>query len=183
MKLNNFKYLVFVLLFFFLALTIGCGAAPSETSTTSDPSGETGYPAPGYPGPGEENRLSATSDYRIEVVAPQVGLATVTGQVISERTNKPIVEVPVQLAGVFYEGEKGAFVLDTAKSPATTTDGDGKFVFVDIEARDYVLVIGNVEINDYIIIPEESGRAKIWTAVPGEILDTSSHTILLEKWE
>ena len=165
-------------------VAVGCGSAtPSAIDSETIPDSETAYPALGYPGPSESNRLDLTSTRVVEVVAPQAEQATITGVVISQRTNEPIVEVPVQLAGVYYEGDRGAYVLDTAQSPTATTDGQGRFVFVDIEPRDYVIVIGNVEINDYVIIPEESGRAKIWTAVSGEILDTNSHTILLENWE
>lgn len=178
------KSYIFTLWIFLIFFTISCGAAtPTATETNSTADNEAGYPVAGYPGPPGGAPLNLTSTRVVEVVAPQADRATVTGIIISQRTNEPIVEVPVQLAGVFYEGDRGAYVLDTAQSPTTTTDGQGRFVFVDIEPRDYVIVVGNVEINDYVIIPEESGRAKTWTAVPGEILDTNSLTILLENWE
>lgn len=182
MTRNTNKLLTCLMVLFF---SVACGSAtPPVTSTTENSSSsESGYPSTGYPGPSESNRLSLESTRVVEVVAPQAEQATVTGIVISQRTNEPVVEVPVQLAAVFYDGDRGAYVLDTAQSPTTTTDGQGRFVFVDIEPRDYVVVIGNVEINDYTIIPDETGRAKIWTAVPGQILDAESLTVLLENWE
>lgn len=178
------KSYIFTVGIFLIFFCMGCGAAiPTATEENSVADNEGGYPVAGYPGPSGGNPLNLTSTRIAEIVAPQAGLATVTGVVISQRTNEPIVEVPVQLAGVFYEGDGGAYVLDTAQSPTTTTDGQGRFVFVDVEPRDYVIVIGNVEINDYVIIPEESGRAKTWTAVPGKVLETDAHTILLENWD
>ena len=174
--------LTIVLLFFTFLGTTGCETAPPITTETNTGS-EAGYPSAAYPAPSESTRLNISSTRTVEVSTPQSDMATLTGVVISQRTQQSIVEVPVQLAGVYYEGDQGAFVLDTANSPIATTDGQGRFVFVDIEPGDYVIVIGNVEVNDYIIIPDESGRAKIWTATNGEVLETGSHTILLENWE
>ncbi len=179
---NSVRTFYFLLLIG-ISMLLGCGAPlPQPTTEAGDISAEAGYPS-AYPGPAGSTRLNITSTQTTEISTPQSDSSTVTGVVISQRTNRPIVEVPVQLAGVYYEGERGAFVLDTAKSPTTTTDGEGRFVFVDIVPQDYVVVIGNVEVNDYIIIPEESGRAKIWTAVSGEVLDTGTHNVLLENWE
>jgi ABC-type Fe3+-hydroxamate transport system substrate-binding protein len=182
--MKNYRSVLYVVLILLLLwFTVGCGSATPVATSEPNLNGEVGYPSSGYPAPSNGGRLNLTSTRVAEVVAPQPDRATVTGIVISQRTNKPMVEVPVQLAGVFYEGDRGAFVLDTAQSPTTTTDGQGRFVFVDIDPQDYVVVIGNVEVNDYVIIPDESGRAKIFTAVSGEVLDTNLHTILLENWE
>lgn len=176
---TSFYFLLLVGVFIFSS----CGPeSPQTTTEANDSSGESGYPS-AYPGPGGSTRLNLTSTRTVEISTPQSDFTTVTGVVISQRTNRPIVEVPVQLAGVYYEGERGAFVLDTAKSPTTTTDGEGRFVFVDIVPQDYVIVIGNVEVNDYVILPEETGRAKIWTAVASQILETGTHNVLLENWE
>ena len=174
-------FLLFLLLLAFVTL-IGCGSATPPATEEAGSSAELGYPI-GYPVPSGSNRLNIASTRIVEVSPPEPESATVTGIVISQRTNEPIVEVPIQLAGVYYEGERGAFVLYTAKSPTAITDGQGRFVFVDVEPQDYVLVIGNVEVNDYLIVPEESGRVRVWTAVAGEVLETGSHTILLENWE
>lgn len=170
---------------FFLLGLIGCGAAvPPDTSDTAA-GVESAYPVyPAYPSPLDGNtRLQITSTRVVEVSTPQPDQATITGVIISERTDQPIVEVPVQLAGVYYEGERGAFVLDTGQSPIAMTDGQGRFAFVNVEAQDYVIVIGNVEVNDYKIIPEDSGRARVWTAVAGDVLDTGTHRVLLDSWE
>jgi len=169
---------------FLFAILLGC-ADPTTEETSETANSNLGYPAyPAYPGQVSENaRLDINSTRVVEVSTPQPKQATITGIVISERTDAPIVEIPVQLAEVYYEGDRGAFVLDVAQSPTTTTDGNGRFAFVDIEARDYVLVIGNVEINDYEIVPDESGKVRIWSAPAGEVLDTGLHQVLLDRWE
>lgn len=180
-----------VLFVFFCFMYVGCtDATPDNNISETTESVETaelaeGYPVESaYPGPVTTiTRLDITSTRIAEVSTPQTGLATLTGVVFSERTNAPVVEVPVQLAEVYYEGDRGAFVLDTGQGPTAYTDGQGRFVFVDIEARDYVIVIGNVEVNDYKIVPEENGKARVWVTTVGDVLDTGSHWVLLQSWE
>ena len=187
-----FQYLKLLLLLVFMLSLLGCRSGPSfednnATTAVTNPEvtdAETGYPiSPAYPALSTQERLSVTTTRIVEVSAPQPDRSTLTGLVISERSNNPIAEVPVQLAEVYYEGDAGAFVLDTAQSPTTYTDGEGRFVFVDIPAQDYVIVIGNAEIGDYMIVAENNNQAKIWSTVAGEILDTGDHFVLLERWE
>jgi hypothetical protein len=177
----KFFFVYFLICLFLFGIT-GCGASTIDDSnnTTTNISQE-GYPA--YPSPQENLRLNLTSTRVVEVVSPQDNLSTLTGVIFSERTNKPIVEISVQLAEVYYEGDQGAYVLDTAQSPYTTTDKNGRFVFANIEARDYVLVIGNVEVNDYQIISNEQEGNLVWSARANEILDTGTHVVLLDSWE
>ena len=140
---------------------------------------ETGYPS-AYPEPNSAQSaylnpqlspVATTTEWYVEVLPPKANNTTVTGIVLSEKNNSPIVNVPIFLAEVYYEGGQGAFVLDGASSPYTTSDSTGRFAFVDIPAGDYVVVIGNPEVTDYEIVLDETGKAQVWTANPGEILD------------
>lgn len=172
--------LIFIASFMFV---VACDAPPASVPSTATTPSEAYPPSDGYPDATGLSRITANDVVENEVVAPAADRATITGVVFSERTDKPMVAVPVRLAEVYYEGERGAFVLDGAQSPGATTDNNGRFVFVDMEPKDYVIVIGNAETNDYTIVPDEAGNARIWTAVAGEILDTQTLRALLESWE
>ena len=179
----NFLFCYFLICFFLFGIS-ACGndsdqSVTTNTNTTNTDSSLAAYPA----SQAETTRLSLTTTRVAEVVSPSNDLSTLTGIVVSERTNKPIVEIVVQLAEVFYEGGEGAYVLDTAQSPFTTTDKNGRFVFIDIEAKDYVLVIGSVETNDYKIISNDQEGNVVWSAPSNDILDTGTHVVLLDSWE
>lgn len=101
---------------------------------------------------------------------PELGKASVMGNVTSIVNGKPLEEVTVRLAEVYWQGEEGAFVLDGANSPGDITDELGRFFIQDIDAKDYVIVVGDVY-SSYEIISESSGEGKIFNAIPDEILD------------
>jgi hypothetical protein len=156
------------------------------------------YPAAGYPAAADCLTAGASAAYpgaqpvpadpvaeewHAEVLPPQAGQATVTGVVLAEKSQNPVVNAPVFLAEVYYQGDSGAFVLDGAFSPQSVTDSDGRFAIVDIPAGDYVLVIGNPEVNDYAIIEDETGKARVWTADPDNILDMAVIEVELQLWQ
>jgi len=159
--------------------------------TSSDsgyPSNSTGYPRlsdtqSGYPPALPLQPVTSGEEWHANILPPQPGLATVTGVVMSEKSGNPIVNVPVFLAQVHYEGDDGVFVLDGAFSPSTVSDSDGVFAFVDVDAGDYVLVFGNPEVNDYEIVRGDDQKARVWTADPDKILDTATITVDLEIWQ
>ena len=141
--------------------------------------GEEGYPS-AYPAPNSTQLAYpnpqllptvAAAEWHVEILPPKANNATITGFLRSEKTNTPVVNVPIFLAEVYYEGGQGAFVLDGAFSPSTVSDSEGRFVFVDVPSGEYVVVVGNPEVTDYEIILDDTGKARIWTANPGEILD------------
>ncbi len=153
-------------------------------------SAASGYPAPGgdclaagYPGVQVIPAQPVAAEWHAEVLPPQPGLATVTGVVIHQKSQKPVINVPVFLAEVYRQGDSGAFVLDGAHSPQSVTDSDGRFAVVDIPAGDYVLVIGNPEVNDYDIIEDNNGKAQVWTADADNILDMAVIEVVLQLWQ
>jgi hypothetical protein len=101
---------------------------------------------------------------------PSDGLSTVRGQVISEKEKIPIENIVVRLAEVYREGEEAVFILDGAFSPGDITDDSGNFIIADIEAGEYVIVVGDVT-DRYVIISESPNKAKVWEARPNEILE------------
>lgn len=172
--------------------TINFTPTASHSGPLQDSDTELSYPIQSYPAnpsytvpplnsqdsyPVNETILE--NDYwEVNVLPPQSGLATMTGLVKHQDSSKPIVNVPISLAEVIYEGGVGAFVLDGAFSPHTVSDSQGRFAFVDIAPGEYVLVVGNPEVTDYQIIENEQRKARIWQLLPDEVLDTS--TLLVE---
>jgi hypothetical protein len=103
-------------------------------------------------------------------VNPEKGKATVTGRVISSIDGSPYVNTLVRLAEVYREGDRGAYALDQAFSPGAKTDANGFFIFENITAREYVLVIGDV-MKDYKIYPDNQGKPQVWNAEPDKVLN------------
>lgn len=115
------------------------------------------------------------------VPTPEAGRAMVTGHVRSSVTNQMMQATPVRLAEVYYNEEgDAAFVLSGAQSPGTLTDVEGRFIFQNVEPRDYVLVVGNVESGLYEIIAASPTEAQVWTAPADEILDVGELVVELE---
>jgi hypothetical protein len=108
-------------------------------------------------------------DSNVAVTAPAIeaGKATVVGRVFSTRSNKPMT-TGVRLAEVIRQNGEAIFVLDGAQSPGATTQEDGTFVIPNIEAREYVVVVGDVD-GEYVIISEGENKARVWSAKPDDI--------------
>jgi hypothetical protein len=97
-------------------------------------------------------------------------MATVIGRVLSETSGEPLSDTIVRLAEVVREGGDGAYILDVAFSPGTDSDDEGFFIFENVDALEYVIVVGDVyEI--YKIVVNEEGKAKTWVTVEDQVLD------------
>lgn len=113
------------------------------------------------------------------IPTPAAGKSVFTGQFLSDATGKPLANTSVRLAEVYRQGERGAYVLDAAFSPGAITDANGFYVIADLEPKEYVLVAGNVEMNNYVIVPEPSGVAKVFKTEPDAILDVGTISVKL----
>ena len=117
---------------------------------------------------------SNTQEMNIPLVTPpdqpESGMATVTGRVISENSGLPLADTIVRLAEVVRQGDEGAYVLDVAFSPGTDSEGEGFFIFENVDPLEYVIVVGDVyEI--YKVMADEDGKARTWITVKDEILN------------
>ena len=112
------------------------------------------------------------------IPAPATDKATVTGNVFTTALNQPYPKAAVWLAEVYRQGGDGAYVLDHAFSPAVYADDMGVFVIANVDPKEYVIVIGDPE-GLYEVIPDESGRARVWNAEAGKILDVGQLTVSL----
>ena len=110
---------------------------------------------------------------------PEKDKATVIGQVWIRIPSKPLSNTLVKLAEVYGEGQDGAYVLDAYFSPGATTDADGYFIMENIPAIGYVVVVGDV-FDVYKVVQTEKGTPKVWTTMPGEVLDLGTLPVSLK---
>ncbi|MFK7800834.1 MAG: hypothetical protein AB8G95_04310 [Anaerolineae bacterium] len=106
-------------------------------------------------------------------VAPaEAGTASITGSIYSLTYNQPIVGIPVSLSEIIRdESGEGVYVYDPAFSPTTDSLPGGYFVIENVEPGEYVVVVGNVEINTYKIVAEDDGLPKIFDAPADQITE------------
>jgi len=121
-----------------------------------------------------------TSPEATAIPTPEPGLAIVTGQIIDKNYDEPLNNTVVRLAEVFREGDEGAYVLNEAFSPGARTDINGIFVFANVDAREYVIVVGNVT-DVYTIIKNDDGTPRIWNAVADEIMDVGILEVKIDQ--
>lgn len=110
---------------------------------------------------------------KIELSLPEAGKATVTGNVISSTTNEPLSDFIIRLAEVVRPPEEQGgdiFILDQAFSPGTKTDSSGVFIFENIDPKEYVIVVGDIE-RTYEVVSGEDGLPMVWDAVSDEVTD------------
>jgi hypothetical protein len=131
-----------------IALLAGCGNAPAQPQ----------------PQPQPINRLA--------VPTPSAGMSVVAGQVVGSGTAAPIKKTPIYLAQVHWDDQhkNAAYALDISRSPATTTDQNGFFVFSDLPPDEYTLIVGDFYgRND--VVREKNGNARIFQPEAGKTLD------------
>lgn len=108
---------------------------------------------------------------------PASGKANVTGRIISINTGEPYSDATVRLAEVYRnELGEGAYALDAALSPQTNTDDQGYFIFTDVDAREYVLLIGD-PMTRYLIITDDSGKTQVFDCPADKVTDLGEFRI------
>ncbi|MCG8350533.1 MAG: carboxypeptidase-like regulatory domain-containing protein [Chloroflexales bacterium] len=157
------KLLVFLMIF--VLLSACANLLPSSPTPSNGAGTGQGQPnAQGQPTQGQPNAAVAPT--------PESGKTTVVGRILSAQTGQPMNETTVRLAEVYREGDQAAFTLSGAWSPGAVTDANGNFVMANIEAREYVLIVGDVN-GRHVIWPEAPGSdsARIWDALANQVLD------------
>lgn len=123
--------------------------------------------------------LAATSPFASPLQEPIVSRdnslakekATVKGQLFSSKTNAPLANVVVRFAEVYYpdnaQAEQktgGVYALDNAFSPSAISDSQGFFTFTEIDARDYVLLVGDIFGVWALALDDTLEKPNVWTA-------------------
>ena len=106
--------------------------------------------------------------FDISSLEPKPGRAAVTGRLISTVTQQPISNTPIRLAEIFYADETkdpatAAWALNNASSPYALTNEQGFFVFPDVEARDYVIFVGDIIDRYTVVTKEEDGFPRTYS--------------------
>lgn len=66
--------------------------------------------------------------------------------------------------------EQCVYVIDEAFDPSVLSDGKGRFVFQNIAAGEYVMLVGN-RITQYTILTNEVNQPIIWKAEADKVLE------------
>ncbi|GIV74779.1 MULTISPECIES: peptidase associated/transthyretin-like domain-containing protein [Caldilinea] len=118
-------------------------------------------------------------------IPTQSDLSSLRGRLISKITGQPLVNAVVRLAEVYCpEGtapedkETDCFwALSNAFSPSTFSDANGYFQFDNVEARDWVVIIGDMMTIYTFVSRGEQEKPIIWTTSPGQVLDIGQHEV------
>jgi hypothetical protein len=119
---------------------------------------------------------SPAADLEIEA-----GLSAVVGRILSSNTGQALNREVVRLAEVYCpegiteeEKEENCFwALSNAWSPSTFTDSEGYFQFENVEARDYVILVGDL-ITKYAIVYSEGEKPMLVTAAADVATDVGT---------
>lgn len=151
-----------------LCVMAACAATPTAAPGVNRPAAM--YPTPAQPAPAAAAKI----------VTPSAGKATAHGVIVSADTGKPLVNTAVRLAEVYRQGNSDPiYVLNTASSPGTVSDGAGRYVIPDLVAREYVMFVGDPTFA-YTVIRMDDGKEKIWSLAANQVMNMGTFTITLK---
>ncbi|MGV8049621.1 MAG: hypothetical protein AB2L21_04585 [Anaerolineaceae bacterium] len=148
------KSRLFVVLLILMGLLVACNSANGTQTST-----ETAEPA--------------------VIPTPESGKSIIYGKALGSN-GKPLKDTPVRLAEV-YRGEDGggAFALDEAFSPATMSDENGEYIFLNIAPGEYVLFIGSIN-TEFMIVANPDASAIVYEVAADELLEIDPVTVNFE---
>lgn len=113
----------------------------------------------------------------IYLITAEPSKSIIQGKLLS-MDGDPFVGMTVRLARVYRENnEGGAFVLDEANSPLSSTDSNGEYQFLNIDPGEYVLFVGSL-IDRYKIVSGPDENPNIYSVSANEVLEIE--TIVVE---
>ncbi len=167
MNLKNIKILLVGIGMSALVMT-ACAATP-----TAAPAG--GNKASAYPTPAQAATVAVA-----KIVTPTSGKAAAHGVIISADNGKPLVNTAIRLAEVYRQGNSDPiYVLNTASSPGTMSDGTGRYAISDLTPREYVMFVGDPTFA-YTVIRAEDGKEKIWSLAANQVMNMGTFTVTLK---
>lgn len=169
-----FRRSISILLIFTMLITLaacGGGSTIEPTSTTQVvESSPTVQPASPLTAP--LSPLAAP-----DAAQPTPGKASITGRLIDLATGAPLRDQNLSLPAVLCapgvaeedKREQCFYMVDEAFDPSALTDDDGNFVFRDIEAGEYVMLVGSL-MTENVILKDELNRPIIWEAITDTVV-------------
>ncbi len=117
------------------------------------------------------------------VISP--GMSSLRGRLISGTNGLPLNNAVVRLAEVYcpegtIQEDKDTdcfWALSNSFSPSSFTDADGNFQFDNVEARDWVVIIGDMMTIYTFLALDEQDKPIIWTTIPDDLLDIGQHIV------
>ena len=103
--------------------------------------------------------------------APILGKATIEGRIVSSRTGQPLASTTVWLAQVYGEGSAAQYVLNGSQSPSALTTSAGLFSIVNVDATNYVIVVGDPYAK-HVIVSDDAGNARVWPLSSSQVFNT-----------
>ncbi|HMN27204.1 MAG TPA: hypothetical protein PKE45_03545 [Caldilineaceae bacterium] len=168
-----------VILCLILAATLIAACGGEETPATPPTA-----PAQTSPISAAESPLSAAESPLAAPPKIAKGKAMVIGRLFSQGSGQPLGDVNVRLAEVqcppdTKQEDKSAkcfWTLDNAFSPGTFTDANGNFAFVDVVARDYIILVGDL-VTKHAFMNNADNKPVIITAPADEVTDVGDHQL------
>lgn len=145
------------------------GAAAGGQPTTAQPQGAL---------PTQISPLATPVATAAGVAAPAAGKGALAGRLIQFGSNKPLVNQNLSLPAIVCppgvaekdKREQCIYVIDDAFDPSVLTDGEGHFIFQNITAGEYILLIGN-RVTRYTILTDELNQPLIWKVEADKVVD------------
>jgi len=175
------KFIYFIILTcgFFLA---GCSGLPlpdlsgTDVPVTTGPAGS-GYPAPSevpppddaYPAPGGSD-LAFNYATPGPVPTPKPGSGGVVGLILVNE--KPVPDLMIYLAEVMVddEGQERVASYDRSNSPRAYTNGEGQFVFSNIQPGRYGLILDTV-LSSFLLFEPDGENPLLIEVKAGELVE------------
>jgi hypothetical protein len=170
-----------ILIFLFGATILiacqGVDQPPAPAGATATPAGQVS------PLSAAESPLAATSPLAVPSELAE-GKSLVVGRLFSQGSGEPLNRGLVRLAEVYCpegindedKANECFWTLANAGSPSTFTDENGYFEFRDVEARDYVIIVGDL-MGQHAFAYKDERDLYIFTARANEVTDVGEHHV------
>lgn len=116
---------------------------------------------------------------------PQAGKTTLIGRVLDKKTGQPLANRVLRLGEVIRndgaEADDGVYVMQGGRSPGARSDANGYFIFENIDAKEYVILLEVIVDSRYTPAKGDNGKPLRWVTEAGKVLDIGNIYFGLEE--
>ena len=193
MFLYRFTYVFVALILTLFVAACGGESTPAPVDTAT-PAAATASATPATPAePTQSSQPASPLSAPVSPLAapafdaPSAGKAAIAGRLIDIKTGLMMADQNLSLPAVLCapgvaeadKREQCFYMIDEAFDPSTLTDGEGRFIFQDIPAGEYVLMVGNL-MTEYTVLTDELNQPLIWKADANNVLDVGDIVVDFE---